>query len=152
MFADAEIGAKQQSSPVMRIVRDSDRRRDRRRSFEGRQLVVEQVDAKTFRAFKIGMLIDLSTNGLRFKTGDTTLSEGSIVQIRLTLPSFTGISPFLVRNGTPVPSSQWTGWITVARVVERLDGTHDVAGEMMGLDEVDLGMLGLYLSTQPLAA
>ncbi|MGN6627490.1 MAG: PilZ domain-containing protein [Tepidisphaeraceae bacterium] len=148
------VEATQQTrEPVMKIMpAPADRRKDRRRNFEGRQLIVEQVDAKSHKASKIGMLLDLSTSGLRFRAGRTQLTVGAIVQIRLTLPSFAGISPFLMRASVPVPTSQWTGWITVTRVAERLDGTHDIAGELMGLDEADIGMLGVYLSTQPIAA
>jgi hypothetical protein len=37
--------------------------------------------------------------------------------------------------------------------VKPLDASHtEVAGRLVDMDEMDRGMLGLYLSTQPLAA
>jgi hypothetical protein len=43
--------------------------------------------------------------------------------------------------------------MAVARVI-KVDGGKevDVAGRLVDMDEMDRGMLGLYLSTQPLAA
>jgi hypothetical protein len=42
--------------------------------------------------------------------------------------------------------------MSIARVQKVTDGAYDVAGRLEDMDEVDRGMLGLYLSTQPLAA
>ena len=37
--------------------------------------------------------------------------------------------------------------------VQQLNGNEmDIAGRLIDMDEIDRGMLGLYLSTQPLAA
>ena len=41
--------------------------------------------------------------------------------------------------------------MAVARVT-RIDNGMDIAGRLVDMDEMDRGMLGLYLSTQPLAA
>ena len=50
------------------------------------------------------------------------------------------------------PKREWVGWMDVARV-NKVDDKHvDVAGRLVDMDEMDRGMLGLYLSTQPLAA
>ena len=47
---------------------------------------------------------------------------------------------------------EWVGWMTVRRVDPRDDGNYDVAGPLVDMEEMDRGMLGLYLSTQPMAA
>ena len=39
-----------------------------------------------------------------------------------------------------------------ARVVKVDDKNYDLAGRLIEMDDLDRGMLGLYLSTQPLAA
>ena len=49
---------------------------------------------------------------------------------------------------------RWLGWLSVARVRPAQDRRDEVeiAGRLVDMDEMDRGMLGLYLSTQPLAA
>ena len=42
--------------------------------------------------------------------------------------------------------------MTVNRVAKINKDEYDVAGRLVDMDEIDRGMLGLYLSTQPLAA
>ena len=42
--------------------------------------------------------------------------------------------------------------MAVARVQPIDNKQYDVAGRLVDMDEMDRGMLGLYLSTQPLAA
>jgi hypothetical protein len=70
------------------------------------------------------------------------------IPIQLELPPFAGISPFLDRSG---PKRQWTGNMTVVRVRDTGSGI-ELGGRLDDLDELDRGMLSLYLSTQPLAA
>ena len=50
------------------------------------------------------------------------------------------------------PKREWVGWMAVSRVHKIEEGRVDVAGRLVDMDEMDRGMLGLYLSTQPLAA
>ena len=50
------------------------------------------------------------------------------------------------------PKREWVGWMAVARVNKIDEKNVDVAGRLVDMDEMDRGMLGLYLSTQPLAA
>ena len=47
--------------------------------------------------------------------------------------------------------SEWVGWLAVSRV-KQIGSEFEVAGRLMDMEELDSGMLGLYLSTQPLAA
>ena len=55
-------------------------------------------------------------------------------------------------SADPTPKREWVGWMTVSRVAKINDQTADVCGRLVDMDEMDRGMLGLYLSTQPLAA
>ena len=50
------------------------------------------------------------------------------------------------------PKREWVGWMAVTRVSPVDSKRVDVAGRLVDMDEMDRGMLGLYLSTQPLAA
>ena len=69
------------------------------------------------------------------------------------LPSYAGIHPFIDSSGASLePKREWVGWMAVCRV-SKVDAKHvEVAGRLVDMDELDRGMLGLYLSTQPLAA
>jgi len=42
--------------------------------------------------------------------------------------------------------------MAVSRVMKVSEQQYEVAGRLVDMDEMDRGMLGLYLSTQPLAA
>ena len=52
----------------------------------------------------------------------------------------------------PHPKNEWVGWVAVTRVNKVNEREFDVAGRLVDMDDMDRGMLGLYLSTQPLAA
>ena len=75
------------------------------------------------------------------------------MRVRLELPAYAGISPFIKSQEKGLaPKNEWVGWMTVSRVAKINKDEYDVAGRLVDMDEIDRGMLGLYLSTQPLAA
>ena len=75
------------------------------------------------------------------------------IRVRIELPAYAGISPFVdTTKGEAQPANEWVGWMSIARVQQVDDETVDVAGRLVDMDDMDRGMLGLYLSTQPLAA
>jgi hypothetical protein len=76
------------------------------------------------------------------------------IRVRIELPAYAGISPFIdTTKKNMEPKREWVGWMAVARVNKVAGGKQvDVAGRLVDMDEMDRGMLGLYLSTQPLAA
>ena len=66
---------------------------------------------------------------------------------------YAGICPFIDSSDKQLqPKREWVGWMAVARVSKIDEKNVDVAGRLVDMDEMDRGMLGLYLSTQPLAA
>lgn len=151
-----EHAPEESTAPSMRI-QDApgypERRRFRRHELLGPQVIVEGWDASRSTAVPMGEILDLSAGGVRVRTGDPTLAPGQVVQIRLRLPSHAGISPFVNYAGSAIrPSCEWVGRFAVLRRFEREDGTIDLGGRLLGMDESTRGMLGLYLSIQPLAA
>jgi len=91
--------------------------------------------------------------GVRVRTEDGNVKPDSQIRVRLELPAYAGICPFVdTSTGRPQPKTEWVGWLAVSRV-KKVDGkSYDVAGRLVDMEEMDRGMLGLYLSTQPLAA
>ena len=148
-----------------------DRRQHRRHDLEQQDIAVERWDGGAGpggsrrrrqavagpRAVPaaLGQILDLSAGGVRIRTSERGLRPDHQVRVRLELPAFAGISPFVDTTGPdPRPSRQWVGWMTVTRVqpVPGAPGSFDVAGRLVDMEDLDRGMLGLYLSTQPLAA
>ncbi len=133
-----------------------DRRQYRRHDLEQQDLSVERFDGSrrtSIARTALGRIVDLSAGGVRLRTTERMRPDHQ-VRVRLELPAFAGISPFVdTASGKPVPSRQWVGWMTVSRVQPVGDGReYEVAGRLVDMEDLDRGMLGLYLSTQPLAA
>ena len=130
-----------------------ERRKHRRHDLETHGLNVELWDGRKQLGTKLGQLIDLSSGGIRVRTGQCDLKADQQVRLRIQLPSYAGISPFIDTTGESLqPKSEWVGWLAVSRVRQLHDGEFDVAGRLMDMEELNRGMLRLYLSTQPLAA
>jgi hypothetical protein len=166
--------------PTMRLVRDADdaavfsdepvtsgmkitsstaanpreRRKHRRHDLGQQGIAVDRWDNKRRVGKAFGEIVDLSAGGVRIRATDgADVKPDGQIRIRLELPDYAGISPFIDNTGTNLePKREWIGWMAVARV-QKVDGNElDIAGRLIDMDEIDRGMLGLYLSTQPLAA
>jgi hypothetical protein len=131
----------------------SERRAHRRADLEQQGLAVERWDGARRTAKPFGQIVDLSAGGVRIRTEQTNVRADNQIRLRLELPEYAGISPFIDNSGSSLePKREWVGWLAVNRV-QKVDDKHvDVAGRLVDMDDMDRGMLGLYLSTQPLAA
>jgi hypothetical protein len=145
----------------MSIVRDiesdssseSERRQHRRHDMEGQSIPVDRWDGGHRPGKSFGKIVDISAGGVRIRTSQHNVKPDNQIRVRLELPSYAGISPFIASQGKSLtPKSEWIGWMSVARVKKVNKDEYDVAGRLVDMDEIDRGMLGLYLSTQPLAA
>ena len=130
-----------------------DRREFRRHDLEQQGIAVERWDGRRC-ADVLGRIVDISAGGVRVRTSDRGLRVDHQVRVRLELPPFAGISPFIETAAAagPQPKQEWVGWMAVCRVIDTGDGEVEIAGRLLDMEEMDRGMLGLYLSTQPLAA
>jgi len=142
--------------PGMKLTVESngaERREYRRHDLEMSGISVDRWDGNKRAGQTFGQLVDLSASGVRIRTEQTDVKPDNQIRVRIELPAYAGISPFIdTTKKTMEPKREWVGWMAVARVM-KIDGkTVDVAGRLVDMDEVDRGMLGLYLSTQPLAA
>ena len=150
-------------SRVMSIARESqdekdissgaDRREHRRHDLENQDIPIDRWESGKRGGKTFGKLVDISAGGVRIRTSEENVKPDHQIRVRLELPSYAGISPFIASNGKNLsPRSEWVGWMTVSRVAKVSKEQFDVAGRLVDMDEIDRGMLGLYLSTQPLAA
>jgi hypothetical protein len=142
----------EQATPIKPNKYD-ERRAHRRADLEQQGLAVERWDGSRRIAKPFGQIVDLSAGGVRIRTEQTNVRADNQIRLRLELPEYAGISPFIDNTGPNLePKREWVGWLAVNRV-QKVDDNHvDVAGRLVDMDEMDRGMLGLYLSTQPLAA
>ena len=131
----------------------SERREHRRYELGGQTLSVNRWDGRRREALDFGYLMDLSAGGVRLRTQQEDIKPDHQIRVRLEMPSYAGICPFVESNGQQAkPKNEWIGWMAVSRVSKVADKEFDVAGRLIDMDDMDRGMLGLYLSTQPLAA
>jgi hypothetical protein len=130
-----------------------ERRQNRRHDFEPQQITIQRWDGRRRAGHVLGQLVDLSSGGMRIRTSQTGIRPDQQIRLRLSLPTYAGICPFVdTSEGDARPKTEWVGWLAVNRVRNLSDGHYEVAGRLVDMEELDRGMLGLYLSTQPLAA
>ena len=133
-----------------------ERREHRRHDLEQHGITVERYDGGKRPGKQFGRIVDLSAGGVRIRTRQTDVRADGQIRLRLTLPSYAGICPFVdTTSSTPVPKKEWVGWMSIARVLPTQGVAPDeveIAGRLVDMDETDRGMLKLYLSTQPIAA
>lgn len=131
----------------------AERREHRRHDLAGQEILIDRWDGSRRAGQPFGQIIDLSAGGVRIRTEQTTVRPDQQVRVRIELPAYAGICPFIDTTQKEMsPKREWVGWMAVARVNKVDKSTVDVAGRLVDMDEMDRSMLGLYLSTQPLAA
>ena len=131
----------------------AERREFRRHDLEQQSITIDRWDGARRSGKTFGQIVDLSAGGVRIRTEQTQIRADQQVRVRIELPVYAGISPFVEATDKQLaPKREWVGWMAVARVMKVDDKRVDVAGRLVDMDEMDRGMLGLYLSTQPLAA
>lgn len=129
-----------------------ERREHRRHDLEEQSVKMQRWDGQRGGS-SLGRIVDLSAGGVRLRTGQKTIRPDQQIRVRIELPVYAGICPFVDTTGPEMaPKREWIGWMSISRVQPVNDKQVEVAGRLVDMSEVDRGMLGLYLSTQPLAA
>jgi hypothetical protein len=137
----------------LRMTPGRERRQHRRHDLETLGVSIERWEPFRQTAAPLGRIVDLSASGIRIRCeASADFQPNSQVRVRMELPAFAGISPFIDASGPQVqPKREWIGWLSVSRV-HSAGNEVELAGRLVDMDDLDRGMLGLYLSTQPLAA
>lgn len=129
-----------------------ERRRFRRQDMESLHVTIERVGTSPGVVDLLGQLMDLSPGGMRIRTSAADLVAGTQLKVRLQLPAYAGISPFVAADGSGKGTNEWTGRVEVVRLYRIAEDKWDVACQTVDMREIDRGMLTLYLSAHPLAA
>ena len=131
----------------------AERREHRRHDLAHQEIVIDRWDGARRAGHPFGQIIDLSASGVRIRTDQTSIRADQQVRVRIELPAYAGICPFIDTTQKEMqPKREWVGWMAVARVQKIDEQNMDIAGRLVDMDDMDRGMLGLYLSAQPLAA
>src|SRR5439155_24257739 len=147
-----EFKAKTAKKALAEPKRGAERRRHRRHEMDHQGIAVDRWDGLRRTGHAFGQIVDLSAGGVRIRTEQKDVKSDHQIRVRMELPDYAGISPFIDTSEGVKPKREWIGWMAVTRV-SSIDGKQcDVAGRLVDMDDMDRGMLGLYLSTQPLAA
>ena len=142
-----------QTTPVRVAFSGADRREHRRHDLDSQSIPVERWDGSRRMGKPFGRIVDISAGGVRIRTEQRNVKPDHQIRVRMELPAYAGIHPFIDSSGSNLePKREWIGWMAVSRVQKVDDKQMEVAGRLVDMDELDRGMLGLYLSTQPLAA
>ena len=137
----------------LKIAANAERRAHRRADLEEQGIEVERWDGTRRVGKPFGKIVDLSAGGVRIRTNQKNVRADNQIRLRLELPEYAGIKPFIDSGGNTIAAKKdWVGWMAVSRVMKVSEQQYEVAGRLVDMDEMDRGMLGLYLSTQPLAA
>ncbi len=149
-----EYGKRKQQVTAGSSAHGSDRRQTRRHDMENHRINIERWDSKRRSGEPLGEIVDISSGGVRIRADkNATIRPEHQLRVRIELPNYAGICPFVDTSATtPEPKNEWIGWMAVARVLPVDSSRMEIAGRLVDMEEMDRGMLGLYLSTQPLAA
>lgn len=129
-----------------------ERRSHRRFDVEPLSITIDRWDGRRDSKLVFGQVIDLSASGVRLRTRQQGIRADQQIRVRLELPDNGGIFPFVdTSTGQMRPKREWVGWLAVARV-RQVGDSFEVAGRLVDMEEMDQGMLGLYLSTRAIAA
>src|SRR5215213_1476551 len=111
--------------PGMKLTVESngaERREHRRHDLELSGISVDRWDGNKRSGKTFGQLLDLSAGGVRIRTEQTDVKPDNQIRVRIELPTFAGISPFVdTTKKNMEPKREWVGWMAVARV-NKVDG------------------------------
>ncbi|HEX8325875.1 MAG TPA: PilZ domain-containing protein [Tepidisphaeraceae bacterium] len=151
MLAQPKRIEETQAVSYMTLTQNVERRQHRRHDLAEQDLPVYAVIDGSPADTALGQLMDISAGGMRFVTKSGAVRPNSRLAVQLSLPNYAGIRPFIDKDSES-PATEWAGYLSVTRVVKLPGGGFEIAGRLLDMSEGERGLLGLYLSTQPLAA
>src|SRR5213078_1336243 len=95
----------------------AERREFRRHDMEQQGIAVDRWDGAKRVPKAFGRIVDLSAGGVRIRTKQTNVRADGQIRLRMELPTYAGICPFVDTSGSqPQPKREWVGWLSIARV------------------------------------
>src|SRR5205809_4562132 len=95
----------------------AERREHRRHDLEQQGITIDRWDGARRGGEMFGRIVDLSAGGVRIRTEQTNIRADQQVRVRIELPVYAGICPFIDASQKQLqPKREWVGWMAVARV------------------------------------
>src|ERR1051325_6484895 len=105
-----------------------ERRAHRRHDMQQQGIPVERWDVRSKAGTVVGHVVDMSSGGMRIRT-QTPVRPDQQIRLRLKLPSYAGISPFIdTSTGAAKAKNEWIGWMAVCRVAKIDEKTYELGG------------------------
>ena len=90
-----EFGGKGRSIKIQGAGSGADRRIHRRHDLEPQGITVKRIDANRRQSEALGEIVDISAGGVRIRTSDAKFRADNQVRVKLELPDYAGICPFV---------------------------------------------------------
>ena len=104
----SQPAASQSSTMRIQDAESIERRSHRRYDMESQGITVERCGAGPQRRETLGQIVDLSAMGVRVRTKDASVKVDNQIRIRIDLPAYAGIHPFVdTATGEPQPKREW---------------------------------------------
>src|SRR5436305_12363490 len=87
---------------VMMKLAGNERRSHRRHDLESLSVAIDRWDPARESGSKLGRIVDLSAGGVKIRAKAGEVKPDSQIRVRMTLPTFAGISPFVATTGSQV--------------------------------------------------
>src|SRR4051794_7731828 len=100
-----------------------ERRVHRRHDLDAQSISIERYDGARRASKAFGTIVDLSSGGVRIRTEQKNIRPDNQIRVRLELPNYAGISPFVDTTDGLKPKREWVGWMAVTRVKPTEDNT-----------------------------
>src|SRR5918993_1453163 len=93
-----------------------ERREHRRHVFEEQGTTFDRWAGARREGKTFGRIVDLSAGGVRIRTEQTDVKPDNQIRVRIELPAYAGIAPFIDTTKKGMASKrEWIGWMAVAR-------------------------------------
>src|SRR4051794_37335141 len=101
----------------LKIAAHTQRRPHPRADLEEQGIQVERWDGTRRLGKPFGTIVDLSAGGVRIRTTSKGVRPDNQIRLRLELPEYAGITPFIDSSGNAIAAKkEWVGWMAVSRV------------------------------------
>src|SRR5215813_4097171 len=92
----------------------AERRVHRRHEMDHQEIAVDRWDGAHRAGHVFGQIVDLSAGGVRIRTEQKDVKADNQIRVRLELPNYAGISPFIDSSSDQLkPKHEWVGWMAV---------------------------------------
>src|SRR5438552_12719642 len=118
----------------------AERRRHRRHEMDHQGIPVDRWDGARRTGQAFGQIVDLSAGGVRIRTEQKDVKADNQIRVRMELPDYAGISPFIDTTEGVKPKREWVGWMAVTSVSPIDSKRVDDVVRLVDMDDIVSGL------------